>query len=295
MDYRVRIDSFEGPLDLLLYLIRRAEVEVTDIPIGVIADQYLEFLSRGGVEHIDIDTAGEFLVMAATLMEIKSRMLTPKAEGTDPAAELAAVVKGDAEDPRAELVRQLLAYKRFRDAANSLEERKLEWERRFPSGKAGTDSAAIREAILSQSGELDVEDLSLVDLAEAFARIAASVNFERLGEHEVTYDDTPIELHAEDILDRLKRALEAGETRAVRESLGLAESTSDAPPWRGIPLQGLFTGRKRGEMIGLFLATLELVRRRAIRLRQETVGGEIVIGLREGEPAPHAPETAPHP
>jgi len=293
VDYRVRIEAFEGPLDLLLYLIRRAEVEVTDIPIGVIADQYLEFLSRGGVERIDIDTAGEFLVMAATLMEIKSRMLTPKAEGGDPASELAAVVRGESEDPRAELVRQLLAYKRFRDAASTLEERKLEWERRFPAGKAGTDSAAIREAVLAQAGELDVEDLSLVDLAEAFAKIAASVNFERLGEHEVTYDDTPIELHAEDILDRLKRALEAGETLAVEEAQNLTDTAAASPAWRGIPLQGLFTGRKRGEMIGLFLATLELVRRRAIRLRQETVGGEILIGIREGEPAPIAPEAAP--
>ena len=75
-EYRVRLEAFEGPLDLLLYLIRRAEVDITDIPIAAIADQYMQYLA--GIERIDIDLAGEFLVMAATLMEIKSRMLSPR-------------------------------------------------------------------------------------------------------------------------------------------------------------------------------------------------------------------------
>jgi segregation and condensation protein A len=207
-------------------------------------------------------------------MELKSRMLTP-ASNADPLTTsdgVPTVAKGDTVDPRMDLVQQLLAYKRFRDAASTLESRRSEWERRFPAGKAGTDSNALREAMIAQSGEVELDDLNLIDLASAFAKIAASVNFERLGEHEVTYDDTPIELHAEDILDRLARAA--------------SERAKNVESWEGIALQKLFEGRKRGEMIGLFLATLELVRRRAVRLRQETPGGEILIALRENEPTP---------
>lgn len=259
VEYTVRLESFEGPLDLLLYLIRKAEVEITDIPIAAIADQYLEFLQRGGVERIDIETAGEFLVMAATLMEIKSRVLTPRPEAeadTGPVAEAAA-----AEDPRSELVRQLLAYKQFRDAADALEARREEWERRYPSARAGIDAETFRAAALAQSEDLDLDDLSVLDLAQAFADIAASVNFDRLGEHEVTYDDTPIELHAEDILERLRTG------------------TTEARPTPGMTLQALFSGRKRHEMVGLFLATLELVKRRAVRLSQGVPGGPIVLSL----------------
>lgn len=266
-DYRVRLESFEGPLDLLLHLIRRAEVDITDIPIATIADQYMGYLSA--IDRVDIDLAGEFLVMAATLMEIKSRMLTPRqadgelgAEASSPAAE--------GVDPRAELVQQLLAYKRFRDAASELETRKLDWDRRFPAGGAGVDDEELRAAIDSQRGELDLEDLSLLDLVEAFSKIVATVNFDRLGEHTVTYDDTPIELHAEDLLDRLKHDAGTGDGAML--------------------LSAVFAGRRRGEMIGLFLATLELVRRRAISLKQETPGGEILLRLRPSDEAANSVE-----
>jgi segregation and condensation protein A len=258
IDYRVHLDAFEGPLDLLLYLIRRAEVDITDVPIAALADQYLEYLKQ--IETIDIELAGEFLVTAATLMEIKSRMLGPAR--ADAEADQAGAPPELGEDPRVELVKQLLAYKQYRDAAGALEARKQEWERRFASGRAGVDSERLREVVLAQQEDLELEDLSLMDLVEAFGQIAASVNFERLGDHQVTYDDTPIELHAEDILDRLRR---------------------ECPPGaRGMALSSLFIGRKKGEMIGLFLATLELVRRRAVRVRQEETG-VIVLELREAE------------
>jgi segregation and condensation protein A len=277
VEYRVRLEAFEGPLDLLLYLIRRAEVDITDIPVSTIADQYMAYLS--GIEKIDIDLAGEFLVMAATLMEIKSRMIQPAKpagegeEGGGAAANLLGETDAAAEDPRAELVRQLLAYKKFRDASQELESRKSDWDRRFPSGRAGIDNESLREAMLAAAEDVELDEVSLVDLASAFARIEASVNFDRLGEHTVTYDDTPIELHAEDILDRLKRE---GAPGAVR-----------------MTLVSLFTGRSRGEMLGLFLATLELVRRRAVAVKQDTGSGEIVLELRPPEeqlpPAPSEP------
>lgn len=268
IDYRVHLDAFEGPLDLLLYLIRRAEVDITDIPIAALTDQYLDYLKQ--IETIDIELAGEFLVTAATLMEIKSRMLAPVKPGQATADE----GPGDraAQDPRAELVKQLLAYKQYRDAATALELRKHEWENRFPGGRAGVDNEALKEVLAAQQEELDLEDLSLMDLVEAFAEIASSVNFERLGDHQVTYDETPIELHAEDIVDRLKRDAEAGKPR--------------------MSLPALFAGRTKPEMIGLFLATLELVRRRAVRVRQDEAG-LIVLELREPEPEAHPPEAMP--
>ena len=267
IDYRVRLDAFEGPLDLLLYLIRRAEVDITDIPIAALTDQYLEYLKQ--IETIDIELAGEFLVTAATLMEIKSRMLTP----VKPAAPASDETPNDrpAEDPRAELVKQLLAYKQYRDAATALELRKHEWENRFPGGRAGVDNEALREVLAAQQEDLELEDLSLIDLVAAFAEIAASVNFDRLGDHQVTYDETPIELHAEDIVDRLKREAESGAPAATRMTLA-----------------ALFEGRTRPEMIGLFLATLELVRRRAVRVKQDD-SGVIVLELRPPEPDAEPP------
>jgi segregation and condensation protein A len=270
VEYRVKLGAFEGPLDLLLYLTRRAEVDIVDIPVATIADQYMAHLA--GIEKIDIDLAGEFLVMAATLMEIKSRMIQPapaQGEAGAVAPGLEAAPGKAAEDPRAELVRQLLAYKQFRDVSQSLEGKREDWQRRFPSGRAGVDSDSLREAMIAAAEDVDLEDVSLLDLVEAFAKIEASVNFDRLGEHTVTYDDTPIELHAEDILDRLRREGASAEGGAARMVLG-----------------ALFAGRTRGEMLGLFLATLELVRRRAVAVRQEGAGGEIVIELRPVEEQP---------
>lgn len=250
-DYRVHLENFDGPLDLLLHLIRKAEVDVTDIPIAEIADQYVDYIRH--VDRLDIELAGEFLLMAATLMEIKSRMLAPV-----PQRQRAGDEGQDAGDPRADLVRQLLEYKAYRDAADQLDERRSDWQRRAPAAKAGVDDEALKAALHAED-ELDLGDVDILDLVRAFEAIAESVNFDRLGEHEVLDDDTPIELHAADILDRL------------REQRGPA------------PLADLVIGRTRPEMIGLFLATLELVRRRAVRVSQDGVGGPIVLELQPEE------------
>jgi segregation and condensation protein A len=272
-DYTVRLDAFEGPLDLLLHLIRRAEVEVHDIPVALIAEQYIKHLEQ--VHTIDIDLAGEFLVMAATLMEIKSRLLTPQTRARDGDA---ASDKGETDDPRADLVRQLLEYKRHRDAASALDARRATWERRFPAGKAGIDKARLEEALAAGASDeaiealatpggapgegLDMDDLSLLDLVQAFSQIIAAVNFDRLGEHQVTYDDTPMELHQADILDRLGRESPTGE----------------------LPLARVFEGRTRAEMVGMFIATLELVRQRRVRVRQDSPGDPVLLCLApEGE------------
>lgn len=268
-DYRVRLEAFEGPMDLLLFLIRKAEVDIHDIPIARITDQYLEFLR--GIERVDIDLAGEFLVTAATLTEIKARVLAPGARRSQA---LAAGDAGPAEDPRADLVRQLLAYKQFRDAAGALEERQQRWSGRFPAGACGIDGESLREAI-DETAEVEIEDIDLVVLARAFSRIMESVNFERLGDHKVTYDDTPIELHAADVLDHIERA---GAPAGVGGPGGLE-------------LTRVFSGRTRSEMIGLFLAVLDLVRRRLVAVAQD--GERVLLSRRDpDEEAPAHPEQA---
>jgi segregation and condensation protein A len=259
--YRVQLDAFEGPMDLLLFLIRKNEVDVHNIPISTITEQFIHHLHDLQLHdpaRIDIDTAGEFLVMAATLMEIKSRMLmpTPLSPGTNAGGTEAGATPERPADPRAELVRQLLEYKRYRDAADALEHRGDEWRRRVPVSPIGLDASAL-EAAINEAREVELEDLELIDLVEAFRRIAETVNFDRLGEHQVTYDDTPLELHAEDILDRLRTQASRPESAAQQDA--------------ELPLAQIFEGRTRSQMVGLFIAMLELVRRRAIAFRQERV------------------------
>lgn len=262
-DYRVQLDAYAGPLDLLLYLVKRHEIDLQDIPVAELTEQYLDHLKV--IQTIDVDRAGEFLVMAATLVEIKSALLMPRLEaeqaedGDDPTDDATA-------DPRFELVQQLLAYKRFKDASLALDERRNEWDVRFPAlaktpkppapGSQGSDPDADDDASGDQI-ELDLEDANVMDLCSAFGRMLDAIGF--TGDHEVTYDDTPISLHADDIADRLER---------------------DGGP-DGMTLQQIFVGRaSRSEMIGLFLATLELVRQRRVQVIQAPRGGEIRLQLR---------------
>lgn len=246
-EYRVHLDVFDGPMDLLLHLIHRHEVSISDIPISLIADQYIDYIKRA--QRIDIETAGDFLLLAATLMEIKSRMIARQSLiGEDVQGEsLARLGEDDGEDPRAELVRQLLAYRMYRDAADALEDKRSEWERKYPSGRV-MPSTTVMSELKDAEPEIELEDIDLLDLARAFAKIAGSVNFERLGEHEIGEDDSPIELHAADMHDSLTRYKAEGRER--------------------VPLRMLLTGRKRAEMLGLFLAMLEL-------MKQQLVGVEL--------------------
>ena len=120
MRFRVQLDDYYGPLDLLLYLVRKHELDVTNLPIAIVTDQYLKHIAV--LEQIDVNAVGDFLEMASTLIEIKSRMVLPR--GGEEIEE--------ADDPREDLVRRLLEYKKFKDAASILEERSREWQERFP-------------------------------------------------------------------------------------------------------------------------------------------------------------------
>ena len=249
MDYRVELDVYNGPLDLLLYLLKRDELDIYDIPIARITDSYMEYLHH--LKHLDtkvgldINVAGEFLVMAATLMEIKSAMLLPRAPDPNPADGPTAAQ--ELADPRYELVQKLLEYKRFKDAAGQLEHRQQQHNDRFPRYPARFEGQA------DEPPPVDLEEVQVWDLLAAFTRLMQEVGGRQPRFHEVVYDDTPIDLHAADIEDRLHR-----EGR--------------------LSLRALCEGRKsRSEMIGVFLALLELIRQKKILAEQNDVLGDIDI------------------
>ena len=245
MEYRVELDVYNGPLDLLLYLIKRDELDIYDIPIARITDTYLGYvnlLKEVSGDGLDINVAGEFLVMAATLMEIKSATLLPRAapEGEGAAGQSSAAQ--ELTDPRYELVQKLLEYKRFKDTANLLERKQFEHESRFPRFPARLREAAGGDG--EEPPPVDLEEVQVWDLLSIFQKLMKEVGPRKSRYHEVTYDDTPLDLHAADVEDRLKR-----EGR--------------------LTLRALIVGRRsRSEMIGVFLAVLELVRQKKILVQQ---------------------------
>jgi segregation and condensation protein A len=181
--YRVQLDVFTGPLDLLLYLIRRDELDIQDIPIARLTEQYLEYVKL--LEVLDPNAAGDFLVMASTLVELKSRALlpTPPLEAED-----------EDLDPRAVLVRQLLEYKRFKDVAAALSSAAEERQKRF----------VRRPADLPKELEgIELEEAQVWDLLSAFGRVMSAIG-QGPGLHEITYDDTPFQEYEALILDRLE-------------------------------------------------------------------------------------------
>lgn len=247
--FRISLACFDGPLDLLLYLVRRAEVDVQNIPIAQITDEYLDVLRASAA--VDVEMAGEFLVMAATLIEIKSRALVPPDQVAEDDQEQES--PEDISDPKSELIRQLLSYQRFRTASELLETNRLSHALKF---NVSIGISTIPE--FAEEPTLELDDVHLLDLSDAYEHIASSIDFTRLGEHHVAFDDIPIELCQEDLLDRLQRNKESN-----------------------ITLQSTFVGLPLAERVGMFLATLELVRQRRVSVFQESADGSIVIALLE--------------
>lgn len=251
-DYQVTLDAFHGPLDLLLYLIRRAEVDILDIPIAAITEQFLVFLQE--LDNIDIDDAGDFLVMASTLVEIKSRSIAPPAPPVDGEGDRGGDSSFNAFDPRLELIQQLLAYQRYRIAADELDKRRLSFLQRYPT----RPDRNVRHDEYAEPMELDLEDVHILDLSESYERIVSSIDFTQLGDHTIEIDDTPIALYQEDLLDRLERSAK-----------------------HRLTLQEAFEGANILERIGLFLATLELVRLRRMTVIQDAIDSPIELILNE--------------
>jgi len=257
-DYKIELDNYSGPLDLLLYLIRRDELDVYDIPIARITEQYMKYLDV--ISELNINVAGEFVVMAATLMEIKSRMMAPKPEeGAD---------EEEMEDPRLDLVRQLMAYKRFKEAALELNDRAAERAKRFTRPGERVDGT------LGPNTSFPT-DLNIWTLVEAFSRILEQTG--RRGPHRVTLDDVPQEALRQRLEDRVRAA-------------------------GRLSFASVFEGDfSRMMLIGMFLAVLELVKQQVLRVEQEEAFGEIRLTFvpeherikYEDEPAPGAEDEDP--
>ncbi|MBN2019818.1 MAG: segregation/condensation protein A [Sedimentisphaerales bacterium] len=244
-DYRVNLEIFAGPLDLLLHLVRKEEVDIYDIPIAKITDQYVRYIEM--LKRLDIDVAGDFLVMAATLMQIKSAMLLPRSEGTELGAE-------DLADPREELIRQLLEYKRFKDAANLLAAAADEQGEKF-----ARPDTVIEQLKGESEPTVDLDQISVWDLLEAFDKLmeATGAKFDISN----IADDTPIDLYQIEILHRLQ-----------------VEGT--------MSFERIFENRgNRLTLVGLFLAILELIRAQLISAEQAETSRTIYLRAMTDEPA----------
>jgi segregation and condensation protein A len=232
MEYQVELESFRGPLDLLLYLVKHNEVDVCDIPIARIAEQFLAYLNV--IQLLDVDWAGEFIVMAATLTEIKSKLVLPRTEE----------LTDEEGDPRLELVRQLVEYKKFKDAATLLDAQAEKQLSRLPRQPIETSS---QPALIEQP----LRRVELWDLVSAFGRLMRETA--ALEPRQIVMDDTPQHMHMERILKHLEMAPR------------LSFSDLFEPP------------HTRGRLLGIFLALLELIKSKNAVAEQGEPFGEIWI------------------
>ncbi|MGH8047776.1 MAG: segregation and condensation protein A [Chthoniobacterales bacterium] len=236
-EYKVKLDIFEGPLDLLLYLIKRDEVDIYDISIERITKQYLEYIEA--FQLLNIELAGEFIVMAANLLYIKSRMLLPVDQQM-------AEEDADEDDPRWELIRQLIEYKKFKEAAGHLREREAMQENLFARVPASPELAP-------DAANLLVGEIGIFDLIRAFQNILNR----RAGKQEDLREIFEENFTVGDKIEHLLRLTGAG-----------------------VPLrfEEMFPERAtRTEIVVTFLAMLELIRMKQLRVRQDLDFGEIWI------------------
>lgn len=235
MSYKLKLDIFEGPLDLLLYLIKKNDLDIRDIPISAVTEQYLQYIEM--MKMLDLDIIGDFLVMAATLLQIKSRMLLPP----DPAAE-----EAEEEDPRDELARRLLEYKKFKEIAEALKEKESFRGDLF----ARSVDRETMQQIRDEAKEVYFE-ASLFDLINALSEALKKVPEEVI--HEIITEEYTVEQKVHDILHCLL------EESAVRLSVLFAQA------------------HNKIEIIVTFLAVLELIRLKEIKAVQKRTFDDIEI------------------
>jgi segregation and condensation protein A len=232
-EVRVHTQVYTGPLDLLLYLCRRAEVDIYDLPVAEIAEQYIGELEK--METIDLEYAGEFLSMAATLLKLKSELVLARSEE-----------KKEAEAERARLVRQLLEYKRIRDMAALLSDRYDQQAKRH-----GRPGGTLQGETPASDNDTYLEDFSVVDLYRVFHRLYGEVAAPK--PHLIDLTDKPVRYYIDLILQQLKE-------------LGRVDFNALVGP-----------KREKADLIGNFLALLEMVKQHEISIEQSD-SGEIIIG-----------------
>jgi segregation and condensation protein A len=245
--FAVRLSNFEGPLDLLLHLIKKNEVNVHDIPIALITSQYLDTIAL--MQELDLDVAGDFLVMAATLIHIKSKLLLPRPE-------TAAGIEGDSEeDPRDALVRRLLEHQKFKAAAGLLHEREqlraAQWQR--PDDRVAAIAGDEYEP------ELEVDLFSLLNAFQAVVQ-----RLKQRPKMVLPPEEIPVELRIEQLLARLSET----------DACGFDDLFGDVQDRRGL--------------IVTFLALLEMIRLKLVRVFQSGSFGPIRVYKRpRPADAPH--------
>ncbi len=235
MAYKVRLDIFEGPLDLLLHLIRENQVSIYDIPIAQITDQYIEYLNL--MKSLNIEVAGEFLVMAATLTHIKSCMLLPQLDEASP----------EEEDPRRELVERLLDYQQVKEVAGEFKEREATFEGICRRGLS-PDSVQMPDEPAPEDWFL--EEVRIFDLLKAFENVMKQIG--DMDSHEIEVDEMERTERLTFVLDRVRP--------------------------EGVEFPSLFERMaRRIEVVATFLAVLELIRQRLIRVRQSGTHGTLYL------------------
>lgn len=240
MSYRLNLEVFEGPFDLLLYLIKKDEIDIYDIPISKILDEFLEYVDM--IKELDLEIAGDFILMASTLMHIKSKMLLPK--------ESLALEEGEEVDPRADLVRRLLEYKRYKEVAHALDNKEQE-QRQVYWRRGAHLSEEDLEPTPEELASPQFQEVNLFDLLTAFKRVLAYAKPDVL--REINREEVKTSQKINDILDALEK--------------------SDS-----IDFDELFLKQKtKIAMVATFLAILELARLKAINITQAQSFEKIII------------------
>lgn len=248
MPYQVKIDAFEGPLDLLLHLINRLEIDIYDIPVAQITEQYLMYIKT--MNELQLDVASEFLVMAATLLAIKSKMLLPKHEETVDEQETDFTFE---EDPRDELVERLIEYRKYKEAALDL--KTLEEERGLLYTKPPSDLSDFAKERQSERTELNV---SLYDMLAAFQKLMRRKKLQRPMATKIARQEVSIEKRMSEIMECLKK-------QHLR-----------------VNFNDLFPLPSKEHIVVTFLAILELIKRKEINVEQQENFGEIFVAAEKG-------------
>jgi len=235
-NYSIKLDIFEGPLDLLLYLIKKNEIDIYNIPVALITEQYLQYIKI--IKSLNLDLAGEYLVMASTLIHIKSKMLLPVPDESSP--------EETDEDPRAELVRQLLEYQAFKEAATALEKRPL-LERDVFTRSAPLDDDKEKSA----ENEEDLIEVNIFELIEAFHRLVSRIDQKELLEIDLE------KMSLTDIINEVMERLTREKNLTFEELLG--------------------ERRDRRRIIYTLLAVLELIKLKMVKAYQTSAFGVIRI------------------
>ncbi|WP_337020319.1 segregation/condensation protein A [Oceanobacillus massiliensis] len=229
--YQVKLDAFEGPLDLLLHLINQYEIDIYDIPVAQITKQYMEYIHT--MQRLELNIASEYLVMASTLVAIKSQMLLPKQElPVDDSEEYM-------EDPREELMQRLIAYRKFKEAAEELKKKELE------ENQVYTRPPVIFEDLEKEKAPVVRGELSVYDMLNALGKMMERKNWNTPLDTTVQRMDIPIEKRMQDVLSKVK-------------------SSKD-----GIEFDHLFPYPSRGHIVVTFIAVLELMKSKEIYCKQD--------------------------